>query len=516
MYITPPHLWLPQARGIMGTIDVLNRGKIACLHAPTGGGKTEQAMQLFRWAQSLGLGGIFYINRKLLIAQTADRMLTEGLDYGIRAADYDEAFDAEAPFQLASIDTEASRVLERKIWKPHDVGPGGVVVVDEAHLMKTKAMRLVLDDHLARGARVVLLTATPVGLAKWADEIVMSGTMQEYRDCKALVKARVYSPNQPDMRKVKRNPTGEYIFEGKLRTIFTQSIVESVYKKWCELNPHARPAMMYAPGKAESVWLTDQFRQKGVNWCHVDATDAVVDGKRYRLTRQLWKDILARYKANEIKGLSSRFKLREGLDVKETYHCILATPIGSLASYIQTVGRILRYSSATPDGVIVTDHGGNYWRHGSPNSDRPWGEWWDLPEHAIAEMHANSIKDKKVREPICCPKCGTERLGGIRCLCGFEHAKSMRHVVMEDGTMKDVSGCAVPARREVRKPGVEEKYEKMFWGYRNKKVNQSFHQLLAYFEHTHGYPPPRDLKLMPKITSHWCRKVHEVALADLN
>lgn len=516
MFTLSPHLWAPQRRGVEQTIDAILRGKDVCLYSPTGGGKTSQAIELFRWAASGGWDGCFYVNRTLLIGQTADRFKAAGLRYGIRAANYEDEYRFDAPCQICSIDTERARVIKSDVWELHDRGTGGLVVIDEAHIQKSQAMWDVIQEYKSRGWRIVLLTATPIGLSDWADELVVSGKLQEYRDCKALVPAIVKSIEQPDLSKVKRNVTGEYVLDGEKKRLYTQSIVGNVIDRWKLYNPDARPTMLYAPGKPESVWLTEQFQKAGVSWCHVDATDAVVDGTRAKLTRALWKEILERYKAGDIKGISSRFKCREGLDVPASYHCILATPIGSLASYIQTVGRVLRYSAETPEHVIVTDHGGNYWRHGSPNVDRDWQEWWTLPEHAISEMHQNAIKDRKAPEPIRCPRCETERRHGLKCpTCGFECEKSRRHIVMENGTMVEHEGDLVPARRTARRKDTEELWKKMFFGYRKKKLGKTFGQMAAYFTHVNGYSPDRSLNLMPLAPADWYRPVHEVPLERL-
>ncbi len=518
----PAHLWPPQRRGIEQTIDLLNQGKDVCLYSPTGGGKTEQAIQLFKWFESTKahagahgpMGACFYVNRKLLVSQTAHRFAASGLDYAIRAADYEAEFRKTAQFQICSADTERSRVIEKKIWNLH---PSGLVIVDEAHIQRTDTLKYLLMEHRAAGARVVLLTATPIGLSNWCDELVVSGRLKEYRDCRALVPAIVKSIEQPDLSKVKRSVTGEFVLDGRKRQIYTQAIVGNVLSRWQKYNPDARPTMLYAPGKPESVWFTEKFTKLGVNWCHVDATDAVVDGKQYKLNRTLWKDILDRYQAGEIKGLSSRFKLREGIDVPFTYHIILATPIGSLASYIQTVGRGLRYSAETPDHVLVTDHGGNYLRHGSPNHDQDWQAMWRMPEHAISELHTNRIKDKKTPEPIRCPVCEGERTGGAKCPhCGHQHQKSKRHVIMEDGRMVEKDGHLIAPRRVLHKPDTADLWAKLFWGYRKKKLNKSFAQMYGYFTHIHHYSPPRDLPFMPKLDSHWASPVHAVDFQQLH
>jgi superfamily II DNA or RNA helicase len=511
-YELPDHLWLPQRRGIEQTISLLEDGHSVCLYGPTGSGKTEQAIQLFHWCLSRGKKGSFYLNRKLLIAQTMNRFKEAMLPFGVRAADYEDQYDHTAPFQICSADTEKSRVYDRKIWNLH---PADLIVIDEAHIQKTAVMKKITTDMKEFGCQLVLLTATPIGLSSWADKLVISGTMKEYRECKALVPCVFRSIEQPDMSKVERNATGEYVIDGERRRIYTQTIVGNVISKWKEYNPDARPTMMYAPGKPESVWLTEQFVKAGVNWCHVDATECVIDGKRATLTRGRWQEILERYKDGSIRGLSSRFKLREGIDVPFTYHCILATPIGSLASFIQTVGRVLRYSSETPDNVLCTDHGGNYLRHGSPNYDRPWEQWWDLPEHAISEFHVNEIRDRKEPEPIRCPRCEGERTRGHVCPhCGLESPKSQRNVIMADGEMVVKDGHLIKTRFTKMKNDTAELWSDLYHSHLNsrnpKAKHKTFNGLAGFFVQLYHYHPPRDLPFMPTTTADWCRSISSV------
>lgn len=519
-YEPSEHLWAPQRRGVLATIDALNRGKNVVLQAATGGGKTQMAIELFRWAQSQGLTGSFCVNRKLLVAQTSARFASAGLPHAVRAAEYDDMYDPSQPFQVCSVDSEMARAYnpKRMVWSRFNAG---LVVVDEAHIQKGKKMGEYLADQKARGARVVLLSATPVGLSGMADELVVSGTMSEYRACGALVPAVVKSISNPDMHKVKRNKTGEYVMGDRSRAIYTQTIVGDVLDRWKKYNPDARPTMLYAPGKAESVWFTEQFANAGVRFCHVDATEACIfeNGKaeRIKLNRTTWQQVLDDYVSGRILGLSSRFKLREGIDVTSTYCCILATPIGSLASYLQTVGRVLRRSEETPDQVLVIDHGGNYLRHGSPNHDRPWSLWWTLPENAVSEMHTNQIRNGKEPEPIRCPKCEGERLGGSKCPhCGFEHQKSVRNVIMEDGTFETHEGRLIPKRRVKTTPDTEKDWSNMFWAFRRKKLDKSFAQLYAFFKHEKGYAPPRDMKFMPKTEHGWYQKVHLASFDELH
>lgn len=840
-YTLSDDLWVPQRRGVQETIDSVTSGNVTILYSPTGGGKTRQAIELFHWANHHGWQGAFYLNRRLLIPQTSAAFSKAGLWHGVRAADYDLEFDADAPFQICSSDTEASRVIDKGIWQLHDAQ---VVVVDEAHLQRTKAMEWIIKQYKARGAYIVLLTATPVNMKGWADHLVVSGSLQEYRDCKALVMAVCKGISSVDLSKVNRSVTGEFIMDGKKKKIYTQTIVGDVIKYWQEFNPDARPAMAYWPGKPESLWGTQQFEKIGVRWAHVDANDGYIDGERYRLSRAMWNDIMGGYKDGSIKGISSRFKCldleteiltrrgwlkhdemtsddlvyqtnmqtgetawekplaivktthtgtmysiksmamdarmtddhglvvrsrngctvwkeeiardvarrrgefhvpvavketkpgvdlsnaqlafigwfmtdgtlrkdtgavtisqstcqpdhyhehikgsivgsglkyttgtyratssdgtichpvvhyriskrelvasgiyeyidkdmhhglidcteeqlmtmiyamfladgsklscptyeqrtfmiakgntvfldrlqalcvtngwrcnihdhgnchhlyfspdrhyavirgtggedsrvrlvpeqvvdepvwcvttrlgtivtrrhgkvlvqkncREGVDAPDTYHIILATPIGSLASYIQTVGRGLRYSEATPDNVIITDHGGCYQNHGSPNHDRPWQDIWQMSEHVASKLYRNQIKSGKKQESIVCVQCKTERPFGDTCpSCGLKSNKRVRRVVMENGTIIEHEGRMIHMVPRQLRSDTERLWTKMYHGYYNKPSNQqTFAQMEAFFAREYRHYPPRDLPFMPKRDLDWYMRVKDV------
>lgn len=503
-YELPDYLWAPQRNGIEQTIGRLKAGKDVCMYGPTGSGKTQVAIELINWALDRGLTSSFYVNRKLLIGQTASRFGQYNLPYGIRAAEYDDMYDFSAPVQICSADTERARCIQRKTMDPFNAG---LVIVDEAHIQKASTMQTILDRQKEEGAKVVLLTATPVGVEHLADELVISGSMQDYRDCNAIVPAEVRTVTFPDLHKVKRTPVGEFVMsDGNRGMKYVQQIVSDVIDGWKKWNPDGRSTMMYAPGVKESRWLTEQFEAIGVPWCHVDATEAYLEGCRVKLNRSNWEEILERYKDGDIVGLSSRFKLREGIDVPETYFGVLATPIGSLLSYIQTIGRILRYSEATPDRVRINDHGGNFVRHGSPNMERPWDEWWGLKEGQVSRQFEYDIRDRKKPEPICCPKCGGERLGGVACpFCNFVCDVSRRPMRMADGKLKVIEGDYYKKKQRKEKKDTRGLWKRLVTSHRKKCENNpdarkmSFRAMEAYFFNEFHHWPPLDIPYMPKF-----------------
>lgn len=515
-----PGLWEPQRDALERVLYELNEGASRCviLQSPTGTGKTRMATELFRYADYHGLGGNFYTNRKLLTPQAASQFRSAGLFCAIRAAEYEDDFDEDAPFQVSSAQSEDARVYKSGVWDLHAVGQGGVVIVDEAHLQKSKVMKNILGWYEKQDARIVLLTATPVNLSGWADSLVVSASIGDWRAAGALVLVHPFTITQPDLSKVKKNQVGEYVLDGEKKRQFVQSIVGDVVSSYEKLN-QGGPCMMYCPGVAESKWMVAQFAKRGHRFIHVDATDAVIDGERYKLDRELWSDIVQQVKNGDAAGLSSRFKLREGIDIPAADHCILATPIGSLASYLQIAGRVMRASPATgKTHAILQDHGGVYHNHGSPNHDRDWETLWQLKEHAASSMNMELMKEGVEREPIRCPKCGMERKTGPKCLnpsCGYEHEKSERRIILENGDVKLVKGDIVPRTRRMNRHDTEHKWSQMFYGFRNKKVERSFAQMEAFFLHEYGYRPKRNLPFMPRHTIDWKRKVYEVPMERL-
>lgn len=849
----PEFLWTPQRRGIEGVIESLKTHQSVCLQSPTGGGKTLCAAMLMRWAESQGKKTVFYVNRKLLLPQTKKAFAIHGLRCGIRAAEWDFEHDDNAPHQIASIQTEYARSVRSGRWS---VFPADLVIVDEIHLQKGPMLEAIRERH---GCQMIGLSATPIGLKGICEDLVVSGSLQEYRECGAIVPCVVKGIMAPDMRKVKRNLVGEFVINDRTKKVFVQSIVGDVYRELTKVNPDLRPSILFAPGVQGSVYLTEYLRNRGVEWAHVDATYCVVKGKRYNLTPSLWQDLQGQHMDGKVVGVSSRMKClsldtqvltrrgwvgaadysiddevatvnlsdmsvgwesgcrlirsrsssfvsvhnssvdfrvtadhnmvvrttngtrkppnawklveaaslvdsgckqipvaahgkfkgvplsdselrciawlitdgsvaygasivqslskpamhhqhllasfleagipirvtgphqvaggsdylryrvfsadlkasriyewlcrdmderilvdatreqlevfmrtvvladghitkhthykqgtycifkrrslldrlqaacvvrgmrcnittpqcresrgkdgqeygylywspgrdtarihskdhgrtgkhvvemqsgreedtwclttgngtlitrrngrvaivgncREGIDWPHTYCGLFATPVGSVSSYIQMMGRILRKSKETPDMVVALDFGGNYIRHGSPNAERPWRDWFEMPEGRASSLRENEIREGRLREPVVCPYCFTERHSGSKCPdppygCGAEAQLSKRTVVMEDGSLTEVDcGNYIPKHKSRVARDTSKLWAGMFWGYRKHQVDRSFRQMRAAFQYKHGYRPPDNLPYMPLTPEGWYAKPKDVNLSDL-
>src|SRR5690606_4379537 len=155
-----------------------------------------------------------------------------------------------------------------------------------------------------------------------------------------------------------------------MKTVWPQAIVGNIIEEWTKANLGQRQTLVFAPCVKSSIGLAMAFTARGYSAAHIDGMNVWYDGEERRdPTGQYRNEIMDMWDAGEIKVLSNRFVLREGIDRPSIYHLILACPVGSLKTYLQMVGRVIRWSPETADRVLITDHGGSCLKFGSPNMD---------------------------------------------------------------------------------------------------------------------------------------------------
>jgi len=147
----------------------------------------------------------------------------------------------------------------------------------------------------------------------------------------------------------------------------------------------------------------------------------------------------------------------EGLDLPEVYHLILATPFGSLTTYLQAVGRVQRAHPSLPGHVVIQDHGGSVIRFGHPDLDRDWkvGDSWQdfVKDNDIEDQVTQPEKNKEEnREEILC-ECGQYRMGGPVCPnCGKSAPKRHIMVLQINGTLKPLTKKKIDKSKLVPSP----------------------------------------------------------------
>lgn len=478
---------------------------------------------LIRWATSIGMPSVVYTNRKMLTRQTMANMSKFGIDFGVRAASLKKYQDFDKPVQISSIQTEWERVFKQKRWNLHS----GLVLVDEAHLQASGNSEVILRSHLEKGDKIVLVTATPVGLSHLSPKLIVAGTNSQLRACGSHVPAIIKCPFEFDRSRIKREKTGEFKIGDVMREMWSQSVIAPIYESWKQYNPDSRQTIGFAPDVASSLGMAEYYMHLGVPSAHIDAKMVYVDGKQYNGDPEgkLRDEVLERFTKGDIKVLWNRWVMREGIDLPNTYHLIMATPVGTLKDWVQMCGRVVRKSEQTPDHVLITDHGGSVWDHGSPNRNIDWHEYYNLTDEQIFEKQKQEKEFKENKpeneQPIICPFCHTTRRTGQYCPdpplgCGQPSPRRGRVILQKSGKLIDYKETTKKGKKENHSSQAQKAWDSLFWGAKksNKSKPQTFRQLIKVFEKKYGYRPEGMLRT-PKNDLDWDRRVRDVEARDI-
>ena len=489
-------LWNHQERTV-GKIEKLRTSgeKRICVQGPTGSGKTITFLELTKREIENGGRVVIYTNRKTLRAQISGVFEDAGVDHGVRAAGVKPSL--MRPVQVSSLQTERARTLGKDSrWDAHDAT---LVIVDEAHSNRQAMARKMLDIHLSAGATVLGFTATPVGIGSIYDSMVQMASLEELRGSGVLVPCDVYAPSEVDMEGVKVT-AGEYNRRDSARRVREAIVFGEVIKTWRELNPESHPTVLFAPGVPESRWFAKQFSDQGHKAEHIDA----------RTSQKKRAEVFKRWADGDIKVVCNFGILREGFDLKQCRHAILAQPTRRLSTFVQIAGRVLRKADGK-ERAVLQDHVGAYWQFGSPNDDRQWH--LDDTDSSIARERKK--EKKKDDGPHVCPQCGCVRyaIPGFydRCpKCGYEGSFPQRIVRTVDGDLKKVGDHRVKVDHEA------EENHKLFLKlmYQGKSLGWKVRKLMSIYRGFEDkWPRQVDLKSFPypdKACGDWDRLVDDM------
>lgn len=483
-------------------------GKRVVASAPTGAGKSYCMRRLCE----LGVTSAVYTHRRMLLDQMAEGLAKDGIRFGFIAADREP--DINAPVQLCMVQTVA-RKLESPVF---DVPRVQVVHDDECHADKGERKRDILARHADHGATLVGWTATPVELGHLYDNLFVFATNSELRGCGAHVPADTYAPSEIDMSSLKSDPDmlGDYTYANETQR---KAIFGEVLKHYRALNPGETPTLLFAPGVKESVWFAQHFTANGHRAAHIDGERIWLDGKELPSNEENREMVKSGVVGGAIKVLSNRFVMREGVDIPELQHGILATPFVSLAAYLQGGGRFLR-AHPSHDRVVIQDHGGNYYLHGSLNSDREWDiqktDAQMVKERVESMRKANEPGEDSI-EPIVCPKCMKCRASGPVCpQCGHRYSQKSRRVLQSNGELKLMYGDIYAPRKVSMDPHEIKVWKSCYFAAKNSKRGQTFAQAEAQFKHKTGSYPDRSWPLMPRSESDRFLPVRDVPFSELH
>ncbi len=501
--------WPHQIVGVEGVMEAIAEGKRRiALSSPTGMGKTYMVGTLAKRFLSVDKKVLLYTGRRLMLNQLQEDMDAEGLLFGVRAAGhYNEGHHA---FQIASLPTDRARSKK----DDYEDFQADIVLVDEGHLHVTGAGdRRVIARHLDRGAVVVYITATPVGMDGAVEVLIQAGTNSDGRRCGALVLARHYGPDEPAIASMCRKYESlssllDMPEEERTKAIMRPGIFGRVLDWYNKLNKQRKPALLFAPGVMESRWFAEQFFQAGITAASIDGEEVWINGERLDSVAESRDEVREGSRRGQIQVVCNRFVLREGANWPWLAHGIFATIFDSLQSYLQAGGRLLR---SHPDlkTVVIQDHGGNWRRHGSLNEDRSWYIDFKAKDYANAreDAYRDPSSSEAQREPMSCPQCAAimRRPPCRECGFNFPERERVRSVVQENGTLVRIVGKMFKAKPVKLEPDTARKWKQVYFQMARAKKPKTFKQTIAWFHRKHGYRPPRNLPFMPKDINDWYR-----------
>lgn len=374
--------------------------KVVMFRMPTGGGKTPVFCQVLKDEQGHSL---MIAHRTNLIAQASLTLARNGVVHRVIGSGtlqkictrlhmrkLKKSFiDPSARCAVASVNSIAA-------MKPDDPFLRQVKqwVVDEGHHLLAKNVWGRAIANCPPDARGLAPTATPgrpdgKGLGRHADglaDIMVPGPeMWELMDWGYLTPYHIYAPpSDLDVSDVRIGESGEFNPE-ELAKAYRKStrIVGDVVRHYQELTP-GKLGMTFAVNVEEATKILHAFRAAGVPAEMITGdTDPDVRDR-----------IMERFESRKVLQLVSVDILGEGTDVPAVEVISMARHTNSNITFSQQLGRLLRLlvgdqfaahwdeytneqrraiiaASDKPFGVLI-DHVGNVFRHGLPESPRPW------------------------------------------------------------------------------------------------------------------------------------------------
>ncbi len=347
-----------QLDAIQEARDRIASGRVApLLVAPTGAGKTMIEAAIVRSHLEMDPENrvLVVAHRRELIGQIASSILRLGV------TDIGEIIPGAIQRPTARVQVASTQTLRARALFPR----ASLLIFDEAHHYSS-------DDwhQLAKGYPGVIrvgFTATPMrsdgrGMSPAFDSLVVVSTVKELTSQGFLVPCRIIAPAKPLKRpNLTHSPVDAYLAHAKgMRTVVFADFVANAEK------------------------FAEEFREKSV--------DAVV------IHGAMSADDRADALRAHAKGavLVNCMVLTEGWDSPETACCILARGCGSVSTYLQIGGRVLRPFPGKTEALLIDLTGRSFYDHGPLDADRTYS----LKGKGIR------TKDKDEGEPTYCPVCG--------------------------------------------------------------------------------------------------------------
>jgi superfamily II DNA or RNA helicase len=364
---------------------------------PTGGGKTEVAVQIILEEASPANRVLVLVERKVLCQQWVHRLRRHGLRH-IGILQGENSIALSAPVIVATAQSIRSRGV------PEDVS---LIVIDESHIWHESHDKVLAsaDDALVLG-----LTATPLrdGLGRRFDGFVVGATIKALIEAKYLVQPRYFAPADNAVEEALANVAvrgGDYATEELSQAMRSRAIIGDVVGTW-QRRGGDRQTVVFCVDKVHAADLCAEFVAVGI------AAEVVVDETNDEDRNRIFKQ----FNARDVRVLLSVGVLSIGFDSPIASCAILARPTMSTSLHIQQGGRVLRPFVGKADALIL-DHAGNTLVHGKLEDFEPPTDLSRIeqrtdkrsrraPAEAWVCLHCNAIN--AISDDVCM-ECGAPR-----------------------------------------------------------------------------------------------------------
>lgn len=311
---------------------------------PTGGGKTEVAIDLIKAMASPSQRVLVVVERKVLCRQWKERLHRHGVPH-VGVIQGDNTIGLSGPVLVATVQSLRTRGMPEGV---------GLLVIDESHIWHDAH-----DDVLVKHetAHVLGLTATPLreGLGLRFDTVVIGATINMLIEQGHLVRPRYFAPQLDAIEEALAGVSiraGDYAANELSLAMRGKAIMGDVVGEW-QRRASDRSTIAFCVDKQHAHELAAQFTAAGV------ATRVVLDDTDDDERAAIFQA----FDEREVMVLCSVGVLAIGFDSPVASCAIMARPTCSLSLYVQQGGRVLRPFTGKADALIL-DHAGNVQKHG--------------------------------------------------------------------------------------------------------------------------------------------------------
>lgn len=406
------------------TREALRQYQSVLIRAPCRFGKTVVAAFMAKSASDKRNRVIFACHRDSILRQISATFDRFAIKHGFIAAG--RPANPFAFAQVASADT-----LRNRLSMLDDCA---LLVVDEGHLWHSRTRKLIIDAAKAAGAKIVILTATPIRLdgkplSDIADHMVLGPTEAELIERGSLAHYRVFAPVSADLSGLPSR-MGDYVVAEVADRLDKPSIVGDAPETWKKYAAGLR-TVVYAINRTHGKHVLEAYLAAGVRASYIDGETPKAE--QTRIAHALADgdiDILV-----SVELLTTGYDLGSLVGRDVTIQCVqLLRPTKSLQLAIQMMMRCM----TAWDGVsVILDHVNMILNrdgtvnHGFPDDDRQWslegtasGKIAGVPDFNtwMCEKCLASVKSSK---PVC-P------------YCSKPHEVKTREIPVEEGELQEI------------------------------------------------------------------------------